>query len=370
MKKYIHDSVSRGTDVHYLIRSSETGEIERIVTKFLKYEKNCRLSQKTREKHCLYIEWYLNYLAIHNLTYNMVLELSYADQQEHFINYLYWVKSGRHTDKGKGPGNDMANKYLGLVFKFYEFLTLEYDNDSELKVLDERTYTYSSSVGVKTRRTIKSFNGYLPNESKKGSSISEADIKTLIENCKNTRDKLLLLLLMETGFRIGELLGVHYDKDIDFENHKIFVRYRTGNENKATAKYAENRGALISEQTFAVLEIYLSEYAHLLKDTSFLFISLSGNTKGKPLSLKAVYGIFERLEERCGIKSHAHSLRHYFANERRKAGWDTAQISKALGHRNIATTENYMNVEEEELVVAADEYFKSTSSLININDFL
>ena len=39
-------------------------------------------------------------------------------------------------------------------------------------------------------------------------------------------------------------------------------------------------------------------------------------------------------------------LRHYFANERRKSGWDLPLISKALGHKHISTTESYLNLEQ------------------------
>ena len=79
----------------------------------------------------------------------------------------------------------------------------------------------------------------------------------------------MLLLLMETGLRIGELLGVKYTTDIDYDNRKIFVRYRSNNENGALAKYAEERGLLVSPATFTLLQLYLAENADLLKDTEY-----------------------------------------------------------------------------------------------------
>ena len=116
--------------------------------------------------------------------------------------------------------------------------------------------------------------------------------------------------------------------------------------------------------------IYLTDTIELRKNTDYLFVSESGPSKGKPLTLSGVNSLFERLEKRCGISGHSHMLRHYFANERRKAGWDMAQISTSLGHKNIATTEAYLNVEDDELAEANDDYFVESMKFVDINDFL
>ena len=76
------------------------------------------------------------------------------------------------------------------------------------------------------------------------------------------------------------------------------------------------------------------------------------------------------LEKHSKIDAHPHQLRHYFANERRKAGWDIALISKSLGHKNISTTQTYLNVDDEEMVTASNDYYNQTQSLIDINSFL
>lgn len=116
--------------------------------------------------------------------------------------------------------------------------------------------------------------------------------------------------------------------------------------------------------------IYLADNAELLKDTTFLFVSENGPSKGKPLTISGANSIFDRLEKRTGVSGHAHMLRHYFANERRKTGWENGMISKSLGHKNIATTEAYMNVMDEELAVATDDLFSQSLKFVDVNDFL
>ncbi|MEE1516330.1 MAG: tyrosine-type recombinase/integrase [Lachnospiraceae bacterium] len=370
MKNYISDSVSRGSITYFLIRSNQTGKIVDLPTKYLKHKHNMHQSRKTIKKTALVLSWYLNYVEERGLTFEKVFTLSYSAQQEHFVGFLHWIKAGRHTESFSSTDNNTANSYLRIVFGFYEFIIIEYENFPDLKVLDDATVGYTTTAGIRFKKNVKSFKGYLPKKTTKASSISEADIKILINACTSKRNKLLLLLLMETGMRIGELLGVRYTTDIDYDNRKIFVRYRSDNENGALAKYAEERGLLMSPQTFTLLQIYLAENAEPLKDTDFLFVSECGVTKGQPLTESAVYSILDGLAKKTSLRSHPHAFRHYFANERRKAGWDTAMISRTLGHKNIATTEAYMNVEEEELTLATDDYYKQTTALIDIDDFL
>lgn len=155
-------------------------------------------------------------------------------------------------------------------------------------------------------------------------------------------------MLAETGFRIGEVLGIRYTEDIDYENHTIKVIFREDNENYARAKNAEIRRAKISNETFDILMFYIAENRKMLNKTKYLFITLSGNTKGQPLTANAVYSVFRLLKKKTGIAVTPHMLRHYYANERRKVGWSLDKISKALGHKQLATTESYMNIEDKD----------------------
>jgi len=53
-----------------------------------------------------------------------------------------------------------------------------------------------------------------------------------------------------------------------------------------------------------------------------------------------------------------------------KANWPIVEISKALGHKNIATTENYLHVTPREIEDAQDIYLKNNTSGVNVSDFL
>lgn len=150
----------------------------------------------------------------------------------------------------------------------------------------------------------------------------------------------------------------------------IRVMYREDNGNFARAKNAEYRRAKISAETYDILMYYLAENREFLKDGEYLFINLTGDNVGEPENVNTVYAMLRRLEDKTGIKATPHMLRHYFANERRKNGWDLALISKALGHKHISTTESYLNIDADELSQATDEFYSKNKSLFMVDKLI
>lgn len=63
-------------------------------------------------------------------------------------------------------------------------------------------------------------------------------------------------------------------------------------------------------------------------------------------------------------------LRHYFGNERRKAGWALELIQIAYGHRHIQTTINYLDIVDDELLEASQEFYKKNTALYGIDELL
>ena len=178
----------------------------------------------------------------------------------------------------------------------------ENDQSESLKVLSDAQTIVRNSIGVRRVLKRKSFRGYLKEKGHQGKTIEQDKIVSLLQECANCRDQVLLLLLAETGFRIGEILGVRYGEDIDYENHMIYVNFRDDNENNARAKNAEFRRAKISDATFDILTFYIEDYKELILKQEYLFINVSGDYAGKPFKVSGVYAMLRRLEEKTGIK--------------------------------------------------------------------
>ena len=158
--------------------------------------------------------------------------------------------------------------------------------------------------------------------------------------------------------------------DIDYENHEIRVDFRDDNENDARAKNAEERRGRVSDDTFEFLLYYIGEYWDILQKQEYLFINIKGDTIGKPLRVDSVYDMFERMEKKTGIKITPHMLRRYYANTRWEADWPLEMISQALGHKHLDTTIRYLNVLDDKLKTASQEFYRRYSKLYGVEQFL
>ena len=127
-----------------------------------------------------------------------------------------------------------------------------------LKVLSYNYHFAVNAVGVKKKLRFQAFKGYLQPEERNVRPAEQDEIITILQACTNCRDQLLILLLAETGFRIGEILGVDYVHDIDYQHHLVGVYFREDNENEARAKNAEYRKAKISNDSHLFVQILIT----------------------------------------------------------------------------------------------------------------
>ena len=372
MKRYSVETAWEGRKQYYYIQDEETLEPVLPASRYLMHKIKANRSPNTVKRAAYAVCYYLEYLSEIQMDFSQVYDLPYEEQNEHFVKFLYWLKEGRHKEEQykKVPGNGTCNAYLKDVFRFYLFMEAQSGSGRTLSVLFYNTYTTPDAAGVKRTLRFKSFRGYLRQEERKVRAAEQNEIITILQACTNCRDQLLILLLAETGFRIGEILGVDYTKDIDYQNHAIRVWFRDDNENAARAKNAEARRAKVSDDTFAFLMHYLAEYRELLQRQTFLFINISGDTAGKPLRVESVYDMLGRMEKKTGIKITPHMLRRYFGNVRWDAGWSLELLSLAYGHRHLDTTIKYLGILDDRLMQASSDFYEKHTDDYGVRDFL
>lgn len=371
MKKYIVWSDKDGTVDCFYIYNTESMCVETFPSKYLMHMVRAKKSPNTIERAARALSYYMLYIDEKEMELTDVYEMDYEAQHKHFVDFLYWLKQGRHKEQfDKPPHDGTCNAYLQDVFRFYLFMEQCDWRGKSLAVLSYNQFITPNGTGVKRVLRSHAFKGYFKAEERSVKAANKDEIMDLLEACTNCRDQLLILLLAETGFRIGELLGVDYVRDIDYEAHLLKVDFRDDNENRARAKNAEYRYAKISPGTFEFLLYYLSEYRKLLQKQSYLFITIAGETAGHPLNVDAVYDMLERMEKKTGIKATPHMLRRYFGNERWKNGWPLEMISHAYGHKHLDTTIKYLNIIDDSLIEASDRYYEKNSSMYDISKLL
>ena len=372
MRQYAVETITEGTTKYFFIRDCETMDIVLLPSKYLKHKIKSNRSPNTVRRSAFAICYYLEYMKDKQMEVTQVYELKFEQQNEHFIKFLYWLKEGSHKEKFdiRIANNGTCNAYLKDVFRFYLFIENEYEHLGNLKVLSYEYTLTTNAVGVKKKIRFQSFKGYLKAEERNVKPAEHEEIGIILQACTNCRDQLLLLLIAETGFRIGEILGVDYTKDIDYNRHMVSVYFRDDNENDARAKNAEYRKAKISNETFEFLMYYLAEYRELLQYQNFLFINIAGDTAGQPLKVDSVYDMLKRMEKKTNIKLTPHMLRRYFANMRRRAGWRLELIQQALGHKHLETTIKYLNIVDDDLIQASQEFYSKNSAIYGVENLL
>ena len=159
-------------------------------------------------------------------------------------------------------------------------------------------------------------------------AIPKEDIQLLLDAIASVRDRALLLLLLRTGMRIGELLEVQIN-DIVLSDRKILI--------------------YLGSKNYQGREVYFSEDAeHALKHwlrirddkKRYLFYG----TRGEQLSYTTAWGVMRKTLERAGLvhkKYSLHSLRHSFATDMINAGMRVEVLQKLLGHQSIELTMRY-----------------------------
>lgn len=174
-------------------------------------------------------------------------------------------------------------------------------------------------------------------------SIPSEDVDALLAAINKIRDRALILLLLRTGMRIGELLNVKVT-DIILPERKILLYVGEKNYQGRVVYYSEDA------------ERALQEWLHT-RDTQkeYLFYSPSRET----LSYVAAWMVMKKILERAGLSHRRyslHCLRHTFATDMLNAGLRLEALQKLLGHQSIEITLRYAKLSN---TTRENEYFKA-----------
>jgi len=144
------------------------------------------------------------------------------------------------------------------------------------------------------------------------------------------RDIALFALLLYTGIRKGELLGLRVT-DIDLDHLEVTIRAET-------SKSRLRRVVPINSRLHLALEDYLEERYKQHHSSEYLITSNSG----RPLTADGLKHLVERIKTLSQVDFHVHQFRHTFAVNVLNQGGDIAKLKQLLGHRDIRMTSAYL----------------------------
>lgn len=165
-------------------------------------------------------------------------------------------------------------------------------------------------------------------------------IKRITGNNRNTRQRydfrLLFMLLLETGCRVGELLALRWE-DINFNKREIHIhstKVRDKQDFNDTKTKAGNRFVpILSDKLLARLKEYRKKDG-VIKMQGFIFEDSSGGA----MEYRRITGYWKRIKEITGIQGNVHMFRHTFATYLLEKGIPVAEVSRILGHADATIT--------------------------------
>jgi site-specific recombinase XerD len=146
------------------------------------------------------------------------------------------------------------------------------------------------------------------------------------------RDKAILSVLLDTGIRASELVGLTLD-NVFLSAQDAYIR--------VFGKGRKEREVGLGKEARIALHRYITRYRQAGKEEQHVFLSRFT----QPLTVNGLDQVIYRLGEWArisGVRCSAHTFRHTYAVSYLQAGGDVYKLSRLLGHTGVQVTENYL----------------------------
>lgn len=260
-----------------------------------------------------------NYLTFVSSYYSPETYRYYESHLRCFLNY-FQDKYLTHTNllnyvsecRKKGISNKTINKRILSAKRAYEYSKIFCEPLVDYKKLKEEDKRFD----VLSKDQIQMFKDYL----------QECDIS--LEN------RVILLILFDTGIRLSELLRIRIF-DCNLEARTIKLR---------NTKTHKDRVVFIRKTTcnfiFELVRVRIKEaYDYIDDDTRLITKTKSGITS-----------LFYRLKKELGFRSfHPHMLRHTYATWLIRNNTPIELVRKVMGHSSYEMTKRYIHQNDEDI---------------------
>ena len=174
-------------------------------------------------------------------------------------------------------------------------------------------------------------------------AMDAEDVKCLLAVLDDVRNRAMILLLLRSGMRIGELLNTKL-LDVHLADKKIMIY--EGEKNR------KGRAVCFSNDAGQALQDWLQQRD---SQKDYLFYGRGGCR----MSYKNARVLFKKYLTRAGLEHKdysLHCLRHTFATELLNAGMHIECLQQLLGHSSIEMTLRYARLSDR---TREQEYFKA-----------
>ncbi len=178
----------------------------------------------------------------------------------------------------------------------------------------------------------------LPKVTKKVvTTLSDQEIESILNtlsptNPSEARNRTILMILLDSGLRIGELVNLKMG-DVHMDEGYL----------KVMGKGKKERIVPIGSNAQRALQRYLFRFRP--KPVNPIIDNVFLSTRGNPLTENSMKLMFARLAKRSGVcRLHAHLCRHTFATRFLINGGDVFTLQQILGHSTLEMVRHYVNL--------------------------
>jgi integrase/recombinase XerD len=258
-----------------------------------------------------------------------------------YVRHLRERPSTRGTnvvalDSGVGLANATIQQRLTAIRLFYDYLVEEQRRDDN--PVGRGRYTPGKMVAAGRER------GLIPRFTRLPWIPTDEQWQAIgtVAREEPIRNRLMLALAYDAGLRREELCSLQID-DLDPAYRMVRIRAET-------TKTRRERVVPYSATTGELLRRYLVHRRTLSAARGPLFLSESHRNQAEPITLWTWSKVVRRLALRAEIPQFStHTLRHLCLTDLARAGWELHAIAQFAGHRNPATTLQYIHLSGRDL---------------------
>jgi len=169
--------------------------------------------------------------------------------------------------------------------------------------------------------------------------FTDEEISVILNSLDDTRfadwrDKVLILLLLDTGLRPSEACSLTIDR-VDFITHTLSVPSKI-------AKNRRNREVPLSREVSRLLKELYEESLEYFGETEYVF----NNAYGDPFNADTFRKRLNRLKKRIGMERISPNMfRQTFCRKYIINGGDIFTLQKIVDHADIQTTRKYIQMD-------------------------
>ena len=280
-----------------------------------------KLSCQTECKSPRTVEWYTSFLdRFHRFLErnNRPTNISYLDKTHirEFIRYLQVEARVPHT--GTPLSTATIQAYVRVLKAFFSWATREEYLKSNPMAVIPMPKSATKIIGTFTDEQM--------------AKLTDVCLRSTVNGHRNLT---ILLLFLDSGLRVSELVGIELD-DVNLPEGHIIIRQGKGQKERVIPV-----GSIVQKSLWKYINLYRPK--PLTHNLARLFLS----NNGLPLTRNGIQQMMRRLASRAGItgvRCSPHTFRHTFSKRYLTNGGDIFSLQRILGHSSLASVRIYLNL--------------------------